>query len=210
MESINNKDLRKYVSNSYLNISDDPVITAQKLGNTVNQINLNYSESTFEQMALQMTDYFIKYETSSIFRGRVSDKLIQVNVSNSNHASSTPIGSCLNHVPKIQSGFNEETLVPDCSRLESCLFCENYALHINDVDIRKLLSLKYILEEIPKQDDFVFQIIYRIDEILRFISNSYDGSASTIQKIQNETRKGILDSFWSNHLDMLLELDVIS
>lgn len=205
-----NGELRKNVANSYLNLSNDSLLTANKLGNTPPQINRSYSDVSFGQMAEQLTDYFNEFELSSIRRGRINETKIDVEVSSSETDEGTPIGHCKEKSPMYKEGFVQGSILPDCTKLESCLFCQNYTIHLNEIDLRKILSLRFILNQIPEITAESIQLLFRINELVEYILDHYKIVEGLYKKVLDEVNQGILDSFWSIHLDMLLELGVIS
>ncbi len=59
-----------------------------------------------------------------------------------------PVGACDYypvHSLKKLLGFTAQAPTPNCQQFEHCLFCQHYAVHADDEDVRKLLSLKSLL-----------------------------------------------------------------
>src|SRR5690606_15183645 len=123
-----------------------------------------------------------------IFKNRDTDKIIPVltNV----ECSNTIAGHCSNNVPTRATGFNEYIELPNCSNPASCLFCEHYVLHTDVIDIRKLISLRKIIELHPDQNDEMQVVKYRVDEILKYIMDQNEGLFPLISNIKEEVDEG--------------------
>ena len=157
-------------------------------------------------MAYQITDYFDHFEKNIILKGRNNDNIIPVKFK-SKHTKNTVIGNCSTHPPQLISGFNKEITTLECKNPKSCLFCESYVIFLNEEDLRKLISLKFILEFNNQIKEEKIRIIYRIDEILNFIIENNHNLKETIIKITEEVNEGFLDEYWNNHLNMLIEME---
>ncbi|MBU3081600.1 hypothetical protein [Acinetobacter baumannii] len=209
---ISNRDLRKNVGNCYLNIINDSSLVAEKLNNTPRTVVENYSDVSFDEMAAQLSKYYEAIRASTILRYRLNNELISVklkerNIENSDF--STPIGNCEEPIPILKSEFNRKSLQPSCKKLETCLFCQKYILHINSIDIKKILSLRMILNNLRIKTDEVEQIIYRINEILEFMKVNFPYSEKIIDRTVDEVEEGYLDDFWLEHLKLLITLEEI-
>lgn len=66
-----------------------------------------------------------------------------------------------------------------------------------------------IVSQLNETKDEVIQIKYRIDEIINLIVSKYPETEVIVSKLINETEEGILDEFWDNHLNMLVDLGVL-
>jgi len=201
-----NRELRKNVANNYLNSTNSLILTSVKLGNTPKILDKFYSDASFKEMAYQITDYFDHFEKNIILKGRNNDNIIPVKFK-SKHTKNTVIGNCSTHPPQLISGFNKEITTLECKNPKSCLFCESYVIFLNEEDLRKLISLKFILEFNNQIKEEKIRIIYRIDEILNFIIENNHNLKETIIKITEEVNEGFLDEYWNNHLNMLIEME---
>jgi hypothetical protein len=123
------------------------------------------------------------------------------------------LGVCLS--PKHPKGIADQLpVIPDCKSLEGCLFCDKYRVHVDESDIRKLLSARYCvkvtshLANSPEQFGRLFgYVLQRIDFILNEIKR-HDGKM--VERIEQEVDiEGELDSFWSTKLEMLMELELV-
>lgn len=119
----------------------------------------------------------------------------------------TPMGGCKKLVPKLHEGFTDELEKPHCSNPSSCLFCENYVVHSDREDIRKLLSLKKILSISDKYEETLV-ITKRINEILKILYEKYPETRDDFITIAQSVERGEFDEYWQDHLNLLLELGV--
>jgi hypothetical protein len=118
-----------------------------------------------------------------------------------------PAGACANYGKPLPSG-QTPIVQPDCRRVEGCFFCENYRLHADEKDLRKLVSCRVALVRIaPLQPDSAraervyLSIIARIDALL-------DEIKQRIPKVVEEVRqdvdnRGNLTTYWSTKLQQL-------
>ncbi|MEN8320005.1 hypothetical protein [Acinetobacter junii] len=201
-----NKELRKNVANNYLNSTNSIILTSIKLGNTPKILDKFYSDASFDEMAYQLTDYFDSFEKNIVLKGRNDSNHIPVKFE-SKSIKNTVIGNCSTHSPKLISGFNDQITTLECKNPKSCLFCDSYVVFLNKEDIRKLISLKFVLEFNNQIKEEKIRIIYRIDEILNFIVEKNHNLKEAIYTITEEVNEGFLDEYWNNHLNMLIEMD---
>lgn len=200
-----NKELRSNVANSYFNSTNSSLMTSQKLGNTPQIANESYSKASFKEVATQFNNYFKEFDNAVIFKGRNHINLIPIKVESDNEIK-TFVGNCSNEKPKLIEGFNNETPLPICGNPKSCLYCNSYVLHLNRIDIKKILSFKFILEYNTQIKDEQQRVIYRIDEILKFMILKAPSLNSLINDLWNEVSEGFLDEYWDNHLNLLVEI----
>ncbi|ALT76524.1 hypothetical protein AT984_04250 [Paucibacter sp. KCTC 42545] len=132
----------------------------------------------------------------------------------SSATESVPAGACADYGNP--SPFRSTLQVqPDCNKVEGCFFCDNYRLHADEVDLRKLMSCRAALKRIvPLQFDSVIvervylAIVDRIDALLGEIR-------LRVPKIYEDVRYdvdegGNLTSYWSSKLQQLHLLGMLS
>lgn len=144
---------------------------------------------------------------------------IDVAVLDADEGDEIPAGQCneLNSA-HLMDGFTENAPQPDCRKFENCLFCDKYAVHADETDIRRLMSIRYLATNIRGSrgtiEDYESRwgtIIYRIDEILDEISSALSDESKFIEKISKEVEENEeLDEFWSIHLDALIDIGVVT
>ena len=91
--------------------------------------------------------------------------------------------------------------------------CENYALHADEIDFRKILSVKYWLENIGRSvainnDEFLGKyqpIIGRIEEILAQALMLSPEIKILITSISQQVDAGQYDPYWQVQIDTLID-----
>ena len=203
-----NTELRNNVGNFFSANTNDSSLVATKLGNSKPIAIKNYIDVSFAVMAEEVSNFLNKVQEKSIHKGRIYAENIAVNI-NEKEISKNAVGYCKNIKPTLKNGFNSDSIQPNCANTESCLFCDNYTIFTNESDLRRLLSFKMIVSQLNETKDEVIQIKYRIDEIINLIVSKYPETEVIVSKLINETEEGILDEFWDNHLNMLVDLGVL-
>ena len=203
---VNPKDGRRSNGNIVQNVEDGIVVAAERLGHT-EEVNIkHYTEATKEQTHAQLTEFFDEVYGQMIFSNRNTDKLIPVVTDV--ESNSTIAGHCISALPIRAEGFNENIESPNCSNPASCIFCEHYVLHTDDIDIRKLLSLRKIAELHPDQNAEMQIVKYRVDEIFKYIVDQNGQLISLISLIKEEVDDGYLDEHWESLMELFADLGV--
>lgn len=207
---------RKNVSYQYVSLSGgDMALTAEKLSNTEETVRQAYSRPALEDFAGEMTSFFEAMHQAAIDRSRTVERIPVRILDEKRPEAVTGAGAC-GKAPETQperaQGFTEQAPTPTCRAPETCLFCEFYAVHADEEDIRRLLSLRYLIQVTKyKQPIDHWQskfgpTVHRIDEVLSVIQDADGGIESTISKVREEVESGDLDAFWSIHFDTLVTL----
>ncbi|RLA84320.1 MAG: hypothetical protein DRG78_01775 [Epsilonproteobacteria bacterium] len=199
LPTINSKELRVNKSNFIMN-KYGIAQAAQMLNNSITTTLKHYTGESQESSALQLSNYF--------------DHINTVLVSNNNKLIDIPSGQCKDFDnPKAIITINNFDV--SCTKNEGCLFCEHYRVHADEIDIRKLYSLLYIINESRylARDDKHFNTTYglvieRINDILKEISKKLDSKILKYIKddvFNNEN----LHPYWEHKLSMLISLGVL-
>lgn len=106
------------------------------------------------------------------------------------------------------------SIASNCIEPEGCLFCDKFRIHVDEVDIRKLLSCRYCVRKTAHLagDQEIFQnliqpILNRIEDIINEITKY---NKDLLEKIRHEVdEQGELESYWRRKLEMFMELGVI-
>ncbi|OOF32929.1 hypothetical protein [Salinivibrio costicola] len=116
-------------------------------------------------------------------------------------------------IPSRTNGFNSKAPEPTCGTFESCLFCEYFAVHEDFEDIHKLLSLREALNatsmirnDSEHHEAVVKPAIFRIDEILGFVSKNNRGLGGVIRQAEDEIEMGNYSRHWSRQIEILIRL----
>jgi hypothetical protein len=128
-------------------------------------------------------------------------------------------GSCkLKKGKKPKSIISIPIIEPDCSTPQGCLFCVYYVCHSDEEDIRKLLSVLFIVEEIRAKatdiehaDEIYNLLVLRINEILSQLRSKSQAHETLVEKIKNEVFTMCeLTPFWKSRLNYYEELGLIA
>lgn len=123
------------------------------------------------------------------------------------------VGQCSSFGNPLTSNNNDSINKPNCIDPEGCLFCDNYRIHVDETDIRKLLSCRYCIEKtahligsLEEQHATLQPILARIDSIVAKLKQYNE---PLVTKILSEVEEGELDVYWARKLEMFMELDWI-
>jgi hypothetical protein len=105
------------------------------------------------------------------------------------------------------------TVQPDCRSTEGCLFCDQYRVHADVADIRKLLSCRHCVRLVSGRADSIEQYDRSFGAVLRRVDFLLDElrkrDATLVDQIELDVDiEGNLDAFWSAKLGQLYELGV--
>lgn len=125
-----------------------------------------------------------------------------------------PAGGCTSHgtpepsalVPLVQ---------PDCTKTEGCFFCENFRIHADEEDLRKLLSCQKVLLKMghlqgeSEQADRVYgSVLERIDLLLGELHQILGSVA--YERIKADIAAGNLTRYWAVKVQQLGLLGLIA
>lgn len=207
--AITNKKLRENFANVYFNQTNSSIMTSIRLGNTPKVANEHYAKLSFTEVSTQLSNYFEKFDNLILEKGRDISTKIPVHIipdSKNTINIDTPIGHCYQINPKLADGFNNDIPTPVCGDIKSCLFCSSYVIHMNKTDIKKLISLKYIIEYNSYIKDSQQHFLYRINEIIELLLEKDSSLRKIIKEVNCEVDEGYLDEYWNNHLTMLFDI----
>lgn len=200
---INPTTIRKSTSTIFFNKSKSLLVASKKLGNTPTVISRHYIESSNQEFAEQVSGFFDTVHNEIANKFRKNNKIITVRINECSER--TAMGGCRELVPERHIGFTNDLEKPHCSNPSSCLFCQNYVVHSDEEDIRKLMSLKKILSMSDKNDEVAI-ITRRINEILKILFNKFPANKNIFLDVANSVELGSFDEYWEDHLNLLLDL----
>ena len=200
---INPNIIRKSTSTIFYNESKSLVVASKKLGNTPAVVGRHYIEASEEKFVEQVSDFFDAIQDKITNKYRKDNEILAVSINED--SEETAMGGCKKLTPKLHNGFTNELEKPHCSNPSSCLFCENYVVHSDREDIKKLMSLKKILSISDKNDEAIV-ITRRINEILKIIYEKYPETQNDFITVAQSVDRGEFDEYWKDHLNLLLEL----
>ena len=207
---------RKHKSSQTVEFSDgDLLLEAEVMGHSLDTARNNYARTSFKDAAQQISQFFNELREVAVAKTRTLERIAVHTIDVSVDTQSLPVGVCTttNPQPEKALGFTEQAPTPNCQQFEHCLFCQHYAIHADDTDVRKLLSLKSLLGYVKQKATNLIKweshfgvVLHRIDEVLNDLSNTYENLRDRIFLIQEEVESGDLDAYWLNHFELLIDL----
>jgi hypothetical protein len=209
------RDWRWNVSYEYLDASGGDVrMVSRVLGNEQTTVRKHYGFADFESSAKELTIFYRELAEYSRRRVRISQELIPVNLNDD--SARTLTGGCEGNSTEdaiLVKGFTSQAPQPTCDIPATCFMCENYALHADEQDFRKILSVKYWLEIQGRSvaindDEFLSKyqpIIDRIEEILAQALLLSPEVKFLITLISQQVDAGQYDPYWQVQIDALID-----
>ena len=211
---------RKHVSSQYVELSNgDLLLEAEKMGHSLDTARNNYVRTSFKEAGQQISQFFNELRSISVAKTRTVEHIAVQTIDVTLDSHILPVGACTTTIlqPEKALGLTEQAPTPNCQQFEHCLFCQHYAIHADDEDVRKLLSLKSLLGYVKQKATNLIKweqqfgvVLHRIDEVLTELSNTYATLRDRIFSIQEEVESGDLDAYWLNHFELLVELGWVS
>lgn len=209
------RDWRWNVSYEYLDASGGDVrMVSRVLGNEQTTVRNHYGFADFESSAKELTIFYRELAEYSRRRVRISQELIPVKLNDESPRTLT--GGCEGKSIEgaiLVKGFTSQAPQPTCDIPTTCFMCENYALHADEQDFRKILSVKYWLEIQGRNvainyDEFLSKyqpIIDRIEEILGQALLLSSEVKFLIESISQQVDTGQYDPYWQVQIDALID-----
>ncbi|WP_151839456.1 hypothetical protein [Acinetobacter junii] len=211
---------RKHVSSQYVELSDgDLLLEVEKMGHSLDTAKKNYSRTSFKDASQQISQFFHELRDIAVAKTRTVERIAVQTLDEDVDVQTLPVGACVTATPQPKKalGFTTQAPSPNCQQFEHCLFCQYYAVHADNEDVRKLLSLKSLLGYVKQKATDLIKwesqfgvVLHRIDEVLNELSNTYENLRDRIFSIQEEVESGDLDAYWLNHFELLIDLGWIS
>lgn len=197
------REWRAYKSD-YLIKNADISTTAMLLQNSEETTLKSYVEGSEIEHAGELSEFY-----------RNLSKYVYSETNKEKHVAS-PAGHCSkanSPKPSIES----PSIKPDCRTPEGCLFCENYAIHADEADVRKLLSLRYIIiETIPlahseaHHSEVFGGTIKRINSLLEVLKQRYAECSALIAEVTQDIEENEnLDSYWGKKMAVLYDIGAL-
>jgi hypothetical protein len=207
---------RKHKSSQTVEFSDgDLLLEAEVMGHSLDTARNNYARTSFKDAAQQISQFFNELREVAVAKTRTLERIAVQTLDETVDVQTLPVGACITAAPQPEKalGFTEQAPTPNCQQFEHCLFCQHYAVHADDEDVRKLLSLKSLLGYVKQKATDLIKweqqfgvVLHRIDEVIEDLSNTYENLRDRIFSIQEEVESGDLDAYWLNHFELLLDL----
>jgi hypothetical protein len=165
----------------------------------------HYSNKDEEKSAEQITEYFVALDKQLL---KKSIPVILI-----------PSGNCTEYSkPEVLSSLTLNSVITvSCESHEGCLFCSKYRIHSDEVDIRKLLSVKYLIIKSQnsaasqKHFDSVYKpVLTRIEDLLSHIGNKEPNCLTLIKTLRKEVfEQELLSEYWYRKLELLDDLGLL-
>ena len=211
---------RKHKSSQTVEFSDgDLLLEAEVMGHSLDTARNNYARTSFKDASQQISRFFNELREVAVAQTRTIERIAVQTLDETVDVQTLPVGACITAAPQPEKalGFTEQAPTPNCQQFEHCLFCQHYAVHADDEDVRKLLSLKSLLGYVKQKATDLIKwesqfgvILHRIDEVLNELSDTYENLRDRIFSIQEEVESGDLDAYWLNHFELLIDLGWIA
>ena len=211
---------RKHVSSQYVELSNgDLLLEAEKMGHSLDTARKNYSRTSFKDTGQQISQFFNELREVAVAQTRTIERIAVQTIDVTVDTQILPVGACTTAIlqPEKALGLTEQAPTPNCQQFEHCLFCQHYAIHADDEDVRKLLSLKSLLGYVKQKATDLIKwesqfgvVLHRIDEVLTYLSDTCDNLQDRISLVKEEVESGDLDAYWLNHFELLIDLGWVS
>ncbi len=213
--NISSMDIRQLASEYFIRKSQGKVsLVAKKLNNSIATAAISYTSIDIETQAKEMNRYHEELSSQVRYFNRTTYTPLPVIFANEEESERIATGSCTNidgEVPSRAEGFNSKAPEPACGTFESCLFCEYFAIHEDFEDIHKLLSLREALNatsmirnDAEHHEAVTKPAIFRINEILDFVSKNNSGLRKVIRQAEDEIEMGNYNQHWGRQIEILL------
>jgi hypothetical protein len=179
----------------------DPVVAARLMGHSLATALRSYSNGTDAAHKAEMGAFLASVEKTVLKPGNDPAGSIR-----------SAVGVCIEfHKPAPIAA--SVTVQPDCRSTEGCLFCDQYRVHADAADIRKLLGCRHCVRLVSGRADSIEQYDTSFGAVLRRVDFLLDElrkrDAALVDQIEHDVDiEGNLDAFWSAKLDQLYELGV--
>lgn len=203
LEEINTREWRANKSDFHLRTTDIST-TAMVLQNSEETVIRSYMEGSERDCASELSNYW-----------RRLNEVVNFNRSNDS-VEPTSIGNCKKpNTPIAES--TTSPITPDCRQPEGCLFCNQYSVHADEEDLRKLHSLLYVINEctplaksIDHHNSVFGGIVKRIHSIITTIRNRSEALKELNESIERDVNVNEnLSPYWEKKLSMLVAIGAL-
>lgn len=186
--------------------NDDPAVTARIMGHSEETARRHYSAGSESAHYEEISSFLSKVEESALNRKIVLPANEDIENGITGH-----LGTCAGfHAPKAIA--ETVSVAPDCSQQEGCLFCDKHRVHADEVDVRKLVSCAFVVQQttyLPGAQEYFRPILDRIASLLDEV-RSFEGMAPTVERVTREVEEsGELERYWAEKWALLNDLEII-
>ncbi len=181
LPTINSKQLR--VNKTHQVIKSDGIIAASQLAqSSISTIISSYLGESQESADSQFLEYFNTLN-KKIFEKSSTEKEIA-------------IGRC-KKINTPDKKFTPIIFQNNCDYNEGCLFCKNFGLHIDKIDLQKLYSLKYVINEckyVAKDENHFISIYGNVLKRIISIEEEIINTSKLLKKDLEEYEKDVFEN----------------
>lgn len=185
--------------NDWLTSTYGPVVASEDMGHSLATALKSYTNGTQTAHRAEM----------SAFLGTLESVILEPGDTPQNSRPSA-VGMCTEYEKPIPI-LSNSGVAPDCRSSEGCLFCENYRIHADESDTRKLISCRRCIREtsaramsLAEYDTTFGAVLRRIDFLLNELRKR---DAEMVARVEHDVETdGNLDEFWADKLALLYEL----
>jgi hypothetical protein len=195
---------RKYKSLVLHELKVPSKVTAAILNHKESTNAADYSETTNDRSQAEFQNYWrsVREHASLILDGS--------NVSGGLQITSNSVGGC-KAFNQPCSRFTSAPVAPDCTTQFGCLYCDKYVFHADAEDLHKLLSLKYVINEIrgcasdfQHANSLLQDLMIRIDHVIDRTSDISSRHKELVTQVNHRVfQLGDLTAFWEARLTRL-------
>lgn len=159
----------------------------------------HYTNKNEEKSAEELSDFFVMLDK------QILKEPLPVIPIPSGNCTETSKPKPLNSLPL------NSAITVKCGNHEGCLFCNKYRIHADEADIRKLLSVKYLiiksqnLAASQEHFDRVYKpVLTRIEDLLEHIGDKQPRCLTLIKNVRKEVfEQELLSEYWYRKLELL-------
>lgn len=201
------RQLRLKSGNKFTELAG-PQISAARLGQTLSTAIKNYNSASPGQQRDEFSEFFASLAKTAVHAARAPG-------ASAHSASDLSTGGCkdVGNPRKIDAA--PAGIEPDCRKTEGCLFCDQYAIHADETDIRKLLSCEYVINRLaPSRGSadevtkLYGQISKRITTLLAELKLRSPMVYSSVE--QDVSAAGNLTPYWAAKYSQLCLLGLVT
>lgn len=180
-----------------------PSDAASALQNAEGTLDRHYTNGN----ASTQSEEFLRYYAS--FNAIVFSKCDEV-------IETIDVGGCANYGHPEAISENAE-VGPACNKPEGCLGCKHFRMHADALDLKKVLSAKYVLNAMAEylSDTKEFELMFRpvidsIDSLVTLVEQHSPSLASVVAEVTASVNDGYLTEYWEDKLNFLIDIGILS
>lgn len=211
LENISTSSMRKHKSTVLHQLGVTPSITAGLLNHSLRTNTESYLEISDKEQKKELSLFWNSVESAAKHYIKTTENLVNET------EQSIAVGHCEDINNPSTLGGNAAPIEVRCTTQYGCLYCAHYICHADDEDVHKLLSLKYVLNEVECYAEdwrhamqLFSHLKIRVDEILNSISDISDVYGLLVDSQKKRVFElGELTPFWENKLAHYENLGIV-